>query len=473
MKKIAFVCFLAAALFTRTAFAADTALPNNTVNSNSGDAPTQAEPLPTTTFDSVKSEIFPFYNNDWSVYADGTAIYQGYPSFHAAYSGSQSLRSSAQQDNIEVLDLSIGRRLWQGGAIYIDPQFFRGFGLNGTIGMAGFPDGEANKGGTSYVTPLLARAYLQQTIGFGGPTEVLERGPNQLHDVVDISRLTITAGKFSYTDMFDGNLYSHDPQSQFLNWSFMDSLAWDWAQDSKGYAWGSVFELNQKDWALRYGAMLPVDTINGDHFSVHGVDQLNNALELEERYSFSNNPGKTRFLVFYNREISGNFAEALAQGGDINTTIAGTREYGRGEYGFALNLEQQLRDDLGAFVRLSWNNGANENFGFSQANQSLALGLSLQGKKWGREDDVVGFAVAVNGISSEQRKALKAGYDTGLIIGDGGLSYSGESIIETYYNYKLTAYASVGPDYQLVLNPAYNADRGPVNIFALRAHAEF
>jgi hypothetical protein len=28
-------------------------------------------------------------------------------------------------------------------------------------------------------------------------------------------------------------------------------------------------------------------------------------------------------------------------------------------------------------------------------------------------------------------------------------------------------------DYQHILNPAFNADRGPVNIFSLRVHGEF
>jgi high affinity Mn2+ porin len=432
-----------------------------------------APPAPFSPSDPIKARLLPFYNDDWSVYGDATAIYQGYPSFHAAYSGPQSLPSSAQGNNLEVADLFIGRRLWEGGAIYIDPQFYRGFGLNGSLGVAGFPDGEANKGGSVYVNPELARAYLQQIIGLGGPTETLERGPNQLREVADVSRLTITGGKFSYTDQFDSNAYSHDPETQFMNWGFMDSLAWDWAQDTKGFAWGGVLELNQKNWALRYGAMVPVNEVNGDRFRLHGGNELDHALELEERYSFLGRPGKTRFLVFYNRERAGDFEEALAMGGDINTALADTREYGRVEYGFALNMEQQLKDDLGAFARLSWNNGAVENLGFTQADQSVAAGLSLQGKRWQRDDDVAGFAVAVNGVSGEQRKALQAGYVTGLVIGDGSLRYSGESILESYYNYKLTDYAFLGPDYQLVINPAYNTDRGPVSIFALRLNAKF
>jgi high affinity Mn2+ porin len=61
----------------------------------------------------------------------------------------------------------------------------------------------------------------------------------------------------------------------------------------------------------------------------------------------------------------------------------------------------------------------------------------------------------------------------GIIVGDGRLNYSPEMIFETYYAFKLTQYATLSPDYQFIANPGYNADRGPVNIFAARLHVEF
>ena len=44
-----------------------------------------------------------------------------------------------------------------------------------------------------------------------------------------------------------------------------------------------------------------------------------------------------------------------------------------------------------------------------------------------------------------------------------------------YYSAALPKYhASIGPDYQLVINPAYNRDRrGPVHVVAVRLHVEF
>jgi high affinity Mn2+ porin len=88
-----------------------------------------------------------------------------------------------------------------------------------------------------------------------------------------------------------------------------------------------------------------------------------------------------------------------------------------------------------------------------------------------KKDDEIGLACAVNGLSDDHKEYLsKGGY--GFIIGDGALNYGYESIFELYYKTTLFEHLSITPDYQFVINPAYNKDRGPVNIFSLRAHIE-
>jgi high affinity Mn2+ porin len=37
----------------------------------------------------------------------------------------------------------------------------------------------------------------------------------------------------------------------------------------------------------------------------------------------------------------------------------------------------------------------------------------------------------------------------------------------------MVQWAQLTLDYQYVINPAYNTDRGPVSIFAVRLHAQF
>ena len=57
------------------------------------------------------------------------------------------------------------------------------------------------------------------------------------------------------------------------------------------------------------------------------------------------------------------------------------------------------------------------------------------------------------------------------MIGDGKLPhYSLEKVIETYYDIEVTKNIHLAVDYQFVANPAYNADRGPINIFGARFH---
>ena len=57
----------------------------------------------------------------------------------------------------------------------------------------------------------------------------------------------------------------------------------------------------------------------------------------------------------------------------------------------------------------------------------------------------------------------------------GALNYGLEQIGEVYYSISLPRYhAAISPDYQLILNPAYNRDRsGPVHVAAVRLHIEF
>jgi high affinity Mn2+ porin len=61
----------------------------------------------------------------------------------------------------------------------------------------------------------------------------------------------------------------------------------------------------------------------------------------------------------------------------------------------------------------------------------------------------------------------------GIVVGDGALNYRPEQIVEAYYSYALTDTTKVTFDYQFIANPGYNADRGPVNVFAGRFHWQF
>ncbi len=125
------------------------------------------------------------------------------------------------------------------------------------------------------------------------------------------------------------------------------------------------------------------------------------------------------------------------------------------------------------FARAGWTEGGVEQDEFTDIDQTISAGLSLVGSRWNRPDDTVGVAVAVNQISHQAKEYLAAG-GIGGIIGDGQLPQAGpEQILETYYSVAVFSFAHVTADFQLINDPAYNRDRGPVAVFGLRLHAQF
>ena len=76
--------------------------------------------------------------------------------------------------------------------------------------------------------------------------ETVESDENQLAGERPMNRYTITAGRFTLTDFFDDNRYSHDPRTQFMGWAVMYNGAWDYPADVRGYTWGWVHELHTR-----------------------------------------------------------------------------------------------------------------------------------------------------------------------------------------------------------------------------------
>ncbi len=410
---------------------------------------------------------------DFSIHGQTTFIMQGYPAFRSPYQGANSLPGGGLGRETWTADALLGWRLWEGGEFYFNPELAQGFGIGSTLGLAGFSNGEAQKGGSEYPKFRPQRYYFRQTFGLGGEQEDVADGPLQVAGKRDIDRVTLTVGRFAIGDFFDGNSYAKDPRADFMNWAMWASAAYDFPADLPGFTRGAVVELNRKDWALRAGVFQVPSAPNSDSLTFHGAGTL---AELEERYTIFDQPGKLRIGVFANRGNTGNYSDALGITAadptiDINDAMASTRQE-RWKYGFYLNGEQQVAKDIGVFARASWNDGHTEILSFTDIDRSLSGGVSVKGSYWGRPDDTVGFGGAINGLSQTHRDFLAAG-GTGLLIGDGQLNYRLEKILETYYAFSVNKSVTLTADYQLIVNPAYNADRGPVSVFSGRAHAEF
>ncbi len=410
----------------------------------------------------------------WSIHGQTTFLPQGYGPFRSPYAGPSSLPGRGLVRETWTTTAFIGRKLWEGGEVYFNPELAQGFGIGKTTGLAGFSNGEAQKSGAEFPRVRAQRYFFRQTFGLGGEQESVEDGPNQIAGKRDIDRVTLTVGRFAVGDFFDANTYAHDPRADFMNWSIWSSAAYDFPADLPGFTRGGVLELNRKTWAVRAGLFQVPIAPASDTLEFRGGG--GGVAEFEQRYMIQNQPGKFRIGVFSNSGRTGNYRDAVANaaavpGTDINDVIAADRRI-RQKNGFYTNAEQAISKDLGVFARASWNDGKNEVLSFTDIDHSVAGGLALKGTGWKRPNDTIGLAGAVNGLTGAHRDFLAAG-GTGLLIGDGRLNYREEKILETYYLIGLWTGATLTFDYQFIANPAYNADRGPVSILSARLHAEF
>ena len=408
----------------------------------------------------------------WAIHGQLTNVTQRHNRFRSPYIGTNSLDPQGRTEETTDATLYVGLRPWSGAELWLNPEVDQGFGLSNTVGAAGFPSGEAYKVGANRPYLRLPRAFLRQTVALGGSSEFVEGAANQLAGNVVSDRIVLTIGRFSVTDIFDANSYAHDPRADFLNWSVIDAGPFDYAADAWGFTFGGSAEWSVGPWTWRGGVFQLSGIPNG---KVTGVDfaQYMLVVEGEHRHEWLGLAGKVKMLGFMNRGRMGRYDDALRLGrlsGEApDTALVRQRS---SHSGATLNVEQSLGVNIGTFARLGFNEGNKEAYEFTEINNSVSAGLSIKGASWYRPGDTFGVAVVTNGLSSGAREYFAAG-GVGILIGDGRLNYAREQIVEAYYALHLAQYLTVGFDLQRIVHPAYNRDRGPVNIVAFRIHAEF
>jgi len=400
-----------------------------------------------------------------------TYVHQYAFPFRSPYRGSNSLIPNQGRETWDVTFYA-GARLWDGAELWVNPEIDQGFGLSGTLGAAGFPSGEAYKVGDSAPYARIPRLFLRQTIDLGGEKQKVESGINQFAGSQTADRLVITLGKFGVTDVFDTNKYAHDPRSDFMNWSLVDTGTFDYAADAWGYTYGAAVEWYSGRWTLRGGlfdlSIVPNSTELDPRFS-----QFQWIGEIERRHELWGQPGKVAVTGFLSRGRMGRFADAVLLSNLTGqpADIAAVRRY-QSRTGISLNAEQQLSPDVGMFARAGWALGDIEPYEFTDIDHTLAAGVTVTGKNWGRADDTFGLAGVVNSISGQHKTFLNAG-GLGILVGDGKLTNPGsEQILEMYYSLPVQSWRLTF-DYQLIANPAYNRDRGPVSIIGTRVRTQF
>ncbi len=409
----------------------------------------------------------------WNLFYQATAIGQRHGTFRSPYEGDFSLGNYTERDVSLTTTLFLGLRLFKNTRAYINPEIAGGKGFSGVAGIANFPNGEIPRVASATPKPYLARAYLQQDFGFGSRTESFSSEENQLAGARPLNRYTITAGRFTVTDFFDNNRYSHDPRTQFMAWGIMYNAAWDYPADTRGYTWGWMHELHTENWSWRYASAAEPTVANGGRFDRRLLRDRGDIFEVERRYKIGAHSGAVRALGFVLHSRSGTYADALhrsEQTGERPDVIA-TRRAGTLKYGGGLNLEQEITSGIGLFGRLGWNDGKTETFAFTAIDRLANAGISVNGTRWKRREDTVGTTLAVSGIAGVHAVYLsRGGFD--YIIGDGKLRYGPEYVWESYYSARVLPGLFASFDLQRVVNPAYNQDRGPVWVESVRLHLE-
>ena len=89
-----------------------------------------------------------------------------------------------------------------------------------------------------------------------------------------------------------------------------------------------------------------------------------------------------------------------------------------------------------------------------------------------RTDAELGLGFASNRLSASRKKYLGEG-GLGIFLGDGKLAYKPEQILEAYYSMAVIRSFRLSLDAQRIVNPGYNAARGPVLFGGIRLHLEY
>jgi high affinity Mn2+ porin len=407
----------------------------------------------------------------WNIFWQATSVGQYHGTFRSPYEGENSLQDAAVTSWSLTSTLFLGLRLGDNTTIYVDPELAGGLGFSSVTGVADYPNGELTRVASVTPKPYLARAYIQHDFGWGSERESFDSDENQLAGSRPVNRYTVALGRFTVTDFFDNNRYSHDPRTQFIGWTIMYNGAWDYPADVRGYTWGWYNELHTTNWSFRYAMALEPRVANGQQLDLRIAHDRAEIFEAERRYTINRHAGAIRALGFLLRTDSGTYEKSLKLAQQTGTTpdITATRQLGTLKYGTGLNAEQEITSDMGVFARLGWNDGKTESFAFTAMDRLAQAGVSVTGTRWHRRFDTAATALTVGGISGVHATYLAAG-GLDFIIGDGRLNYGPEYVWESYYSARLLPGFFGTFDLQRIANPAYNQDRGPVWISSIRLH---
>jgi len=436
-----------------------------------------------TTEDSDSSDVLTvFPHSDTAPFwfsGQANVVLQWHPTFRAKYTGRNSLTPAAQSATTHILTFYAGYELTQTTEVFLNVEYATGGGIGTALGLAGYTNLDSVRtvsGVALSKAPYLARAMIRQIIPLTDERVKAERDALHLATSLPARRLEFRMGKLDVVDFFDLNSYGSDSHLQFLNWTVDNNGAYDYAANTRGYTDGALVEYDDHWFTVRFGEALMPKAANDIHLDADLARARAENLEFEFRGSIlPHRTGVVRLLSYLNHANMGNYEEAIRDFKDGETSVPNiifTRHQGRHKYGFGLNFEQDITSQVGVFGRLGWSDGHNESFAYTEVDRTLLLGAFARGSQWHRRNDRVGVAFVANGIVAAHQQYLALG-GVGFLLGDGGLTYGPEKIVEGFYTAHLWRGFFVSADIQHINNPGYNMARGPVTVLGGRFHVDF
>ena len=408
--------------------------------------------------------------------AQYTFVDQHQYALHSPYAGELSLLPGGDTEQSHTFGAYFGIQLPAHLQFYLDAEMFKGEGLSNATGLGGVVNGDVVHSGSANLgkRAYMARHFLRWTLPLGTSTEKVKRDVDQLPGEEPVRRIEAKIGKLAASDDFDKNRYANSPRTQFLNASFVSTLAWDYAADTRGYTNGANIALVLPPWTLRYGVYQMPTRANGQ--TLEWPLKRARGEQIEADYQPHKDSWVLRLLVFRNIARMGIYEDALAiaRATGALPDIRSNDHEGRRKYGFALNTEIPIADggETGLFARAGWNDGKTESFAFTEVDDDLSVGAQVSGAHWHRPKDRVGIAFNSDGLSGPHRQYLAAG-GQGFLLGDGALNYGRENIAEVYYAFQPGGPITLSPDFQFIEHPGFNRDRGPVKFIGVRVHLNY
>ena len=443
-------------------------------------------PEPTTAADEAAPTMFPHSETSrFFIAGQANIIFQSDGPFHSPYEGTNSFIGRGEYKTSLLGTLFLGAQLRRDPKTETDAIFnlesSGGRGLSEALGLAGFTNLDVVRNPNLGSVPYMARVQLHQTIGFTNKLIESSRTPFSLATEVPERRLEIYVGKMSLPDYLDINSIGSDSHLQFMNWTVDNNGAWDYAADTRGYTNAVVAEYDDRDWSARYALALMPTVANGIDldWNLGQASGQNWEFELRKPLLGSLLPperkGIVRVLSYVNHAHMGLYRDAnkaFLAGEGTRPVIENVEKYGAVKYGFGLNAEQEITNNLRLFTRFGWNEGQHESFAYTEVDQTVEFGGDYSGRSWSRPYDKLGVTFVSNAIKKDHQDYLKLG-GLGFLLGDGKLNYAREDILEGYYNLHTWRGVYYALDLQYINHPGYNQDRGPVLVESVRMHVDF